>query len=213
MKKHLIITSLIFAICVLCACFAKEGERIPAKISFVSGTVLLNGKDAQPGDFVKFGDVIETKARSSCAIIIDSQNIIGMREESLLVYKIKKDAALIELKNGFLGIIIKNKKNIPDFKVATPTVTASVRGTVLFMGTEAPNSTYTCICNGIIHYHATGRSKAERHAAAHHKGISYTEKAGLVLDSPAGLKYHSDEDIEALAKLINVTIDWSKVSE
>lgn len=213
MKKHLVITSFISALCILFACFAKEGERIPARISFVSGTVLLNGKDAQPDDFVKFGDVIETKARSSCAIIIDSQNIIGMREESLLVYQIKKGTALIELKNGFLGIIIKNKKNIPDFKVATPTVTASVRGTAIFLGTESPSSTYTCICNGIIHYHPEGRAKAERHAAAHHKGISYSEKGGLVFDQPAGLKHHTDDDIEALAKMINVTMDWSKVSE
>lgn len=212
--KNISTKLLLLVICAaLSACLPKEGERIPAKISFVSGTVLLNGKDARPDDFVKFGDVIETKARSSCAIIIDSENIIGMREDSVLVYKIKKESATIDLKNGFLGIIIKNKKNIQDFRVVTPTVTASVRGTVLFLGTETPTSTYTCICNGVIHYHAAGRPKAERHAAAHHKGITYAEKAGLVFDTPAGLKYHSDEDIEALAKIINVTIDWSKVSE
>ncbi len=195
------------------ACFPKEGERVVAKISFVSGTVLLNGKNARPDDFVKFGDVIETKARSSCAIVIDSQNIIGMREDSVLVYKIKKEEATVDLKNGFLGIIIKNRKNIPDFKVTTPTVTASVRGTVLFLGTESPNSTYTCICNGIIHYHPEGRSKSERHAAAHHKGISYTEKGGIVFDVPAGMKHHTDEDLEMLAKMIGITIDWSKISE
>ncbi len=212
--KHRSILILYFTVvAAISGCFPKEGERIPAKISFVSGTVLLNGRDAKPDDVVKFGDVIETKARASCAIIIDSQNIIGMKEDTMLVYSIKKDNARIDLKNGFIGIIIKNRKNISDFSVSTPTVIASVRGTVFFLGMETPTSTYTCICNGAIHYHPAGRPKAERHAAAHHKGITYTEKGGIVLDAPAGLKYHNDNDIEALAKMINVTIDWSQVSE
>ncbi|MCX7678629.1 MAG: FecR family protein [Spirochaetes bacterium] len=203
---------ILFAV-ILLNCFPKEGERIPAKIAFVSGTVLLNGKDAQPNDFIKFGDVIETKARSSCTIIIDSQNIIAMKEDSAIVYHIKKGDAMIDLKSGFLSAIIKNKKNIQSFRIKTPTVTASIRGSALFIGTESPTSVYTCLCNGVIHYHVQGRLKSERHTAAHHKAIVYREKLGMVFDEPDAIKYHTDEDVENLAKLINVYIDWTKISE
>lgn len=210
-KKRLFLASTL--LCIFINCFTKEGERITAKVAFVDGTVLLNGIEAQLNDFIKFGDVIETKARSCCIIIIDQKNIIELKEDSILVYKIKKDDAIVELKYGFLAVIIKNKKNIQTFRIITPNVTAQLQGTALFIGTESPSSTYACLCNGIIHFHPHGKAKPERHSASHHKSIIFRENYGIVVEEPTTIKYHSDESMENLAKMINEIIDWTKISE
>ncbi len=208
--------SLLFAIIALIStpsCLMKPEKRIPAKITFTSGTVLHNGKAAQSGQAVRHGDIVQTGPRASCSIVIDDKNIVGMREDAILVYKIKSDDALIDLKRGFLGIIVKNEKNLVNFRVSTPTVTASARDASFFIGTETPDKTYTCICNGAILLRVKGSNRDERYAAAHHRAVYHILRGGTVKEHPGEQGRHTDRDMEKLAEEINVRIDWAKAGQ
>lgn len=214
MKTRALITVIsFFAALVLSACSITTGLPIPAKISFLTGTVLVNGIEARLDQVIGQGDIIETRAESYCRIIVDDKNIIGMQDDSVLVYNISREDALLNLKKGFLGIIVKNRKNIGGLRVNTATMTAGVRGTSFFIGNETPDRVYTCICNGVIHYQPAGHAKSERYAAAHHKAAYFIRRGGTVTSEPGEMKYHTDSDVEKLASDINVRIDWTKIEE
>jgi ferric-dicitrate binding protein FerR (iron transport regulator) len=215
MWKKIVFTGLavLTVIIIHASCIPSSRTHVPASISFLTGTVLVNGYEATLGKVVLFGDIIETRTDSMCSITLDGKNIIGMRPDTSLVFNIKGDDALLSLKKGFLGIIIKNRKNIDNFRVNTPTVTASVRGTSFFIGVEQSEKVYTCICNGIIHYHGDGHEKSVRNAAANHKAAYFTRRGGGVSIDPGTLKYHDDQDMEKLASQIDVRIDWTRIEE
>ncbi len=211
--RHLIIPAAIVAFAATASCTTKPVSAIPARISFISGTVLVNGKDAALGQTVVHGDVIETRAMSSCRVIVDDKNILALQDDCTMVYRIRQEDPLLDLKKGVLAVIVKNRKNIDNLRVNTPTMTAGVRGTVFVLGAEGPDKVYTCLCNGVIHYHPEGHAKSERYAAAHHKGVYFNRSGGIVTAEPGGMKYHTDEDIEKLASDINVRVDWTKIEE
>lgn len=215
MWKNTVFTGLatLAVIFIQASCIPSSRTHVPATISFLTGTVLVNGKEANLGKVVLFGDIIETRTNSLCSITMDGKNIIGMRPETSLVFNIKGDDALVTLKRGFLGILVKNRKNIDNFRINTPTVTASVRGTSFFIGAESGDKVYTCICNGIIHYRGDGHEKSARYAAAHHKAAYFTRSGGQVNIDPGTMKYHDDQDMEKLASQIDVRIDWTRIEE
>lgn len=212
-SRHLITLMAVIAVISVNSCAMKARPQVPAKISFLAGTVRVNGIEAQLGQMINPGDIVETLAQSFCRIIVDDKNIIGMQDDCTLVYKIDRDDALLDLKKGFLGIIVKNRKNIENFRVNTPTTTASIRGTTFFIGIESPDRVYTCTCNGVVHYHPEGHAKGERYSAVHHKGAYFTRRGGTVATEPGDMKYHTDGDMEMLASDINVRIDWTKIGE
>jgi hypothetical protein len=64
-----------------------------------------------------------------------------------------------------------------------------------------PDTTYACVCNGGSAY-TDGAKEEKLVSAAHHHAARYVREKGRVLVSEAGLQYHTDADIEALAKAI-----------
>lgn len=96
-------------------------------------------------------------------------------------------------KGGVLSAVRKRQK----FTVRTSVAAATVRGTVFHTQIESPEQTYSCLCEG--RYELTvGRArkrevKAEGHTAAL---VSIPE------DGDAGLRHHTDDDVEALKELL-----------
>ncbi len=195
------------------ACGTKGQYHIPASIQFVSGTVLHNGSPAKLNDPVHYNDIIETKEKASCRIVVDGKNVIGLQSNTTFVYRIRANDGLIELKRGYIAAVIKNRRNIQDFKVQTRTVTASVRGTALFVGVDSPEETYTCTCNGRVHYLAAGEAEAKLVAAPHHQAADYVLKDNVIESTPGTLRGHDDRAVEALAATIGEKIDWTKIPE
>lgn len=212
-QRHAVILAAILVTAAISSCTMKPVSAVPARISFISGSVFVNGKDAVLGQTVTNGDVIETRSMSACRVIVDDKNILALQDDCTLVYRIHIEDPLLDLKKGVLAIIVKNRKNIENLRVSTPTMTAGVRGTVFVLGAEGPDRVYTCLCNGVIHYHPEGQAKGERYTAAHHRGVYFTRRGGTVAAEPGEMKYHTDEDIEKLASDINVRIDWTKIEE
>lgn len=196
------------------SCGTQTQFNVPAKISFISGSVFLNGKVAALNQAIHYGDIVETKERSFCQIVVDANNVIGVQNDTAFVYNIKHGDGLIDLKRGYIGAFIKNREHIKVFRIKTRTVTAAVRGTSMFVGIENPESTYTCVCNGRVHFHPQGEEKTVNSvAAAHHKATMFNLKDGRILSEPGTLMYHNDASMEKLASSIGASIDWTKIPE
>ncbi len=205
-----LVISLLFTIA---ACETKSQYHIPASIQFVSGTVLHNGSPAKLNDPVHYNDIIETKEKSFCRIVVDGKNVIGLQNNTTFVYRVRANDGLVELKRGHLAAVIKNRRNIQDFRVMARTVTASVRGTAFFIGMDSPEETYTCTCNGRVSYLASGETEAKVIAAPHHHAVNYNQKGTIIETTPGVLKGHDDSAVEALAAAIGEKIDWTKIPE
>lgn len=197
------------------------GKNTDGVVKFIVGSVTLNGKKAAPGDTVRFGDVIETGENSSCQILIGERNIIALWPNARFLYRVTTRGSNCELSRGGLGALLRNRDAIGDMNIATPTVTASIRGTVFCLTAESNEKTYTCVCNGRIHFKPvlgggvfsksdedTGEKLVSAH---HHAGHYYTREKGAIKIEKAGLKHHTDQGVEKMASSIGETVDWTKI--
>ena len=190
----------------------KAAETIEGKITFIQGEVTVNGKKANQEQVIQFNDRIVTADKSQCRIVADEKNIIAVKENSELIYRLKKGDGSLDLKKGFMGAILRNKTNISEFKVNTPTTAAAVRGTILFLGIENENSTYTCVCNGRVHF-TRNKDKDLTVEASHHKATLFIKKGESIVTQKGTLKYHDDAMMEELAASIGESINWDTIED
>lgn len=208
MKKIIHLVPLIF----LLACDLPESEKV--YIWDFSGNVTLNGKPVRVTRLnIKYGDIIETGANSGCDIIINEKNIIRIKENSRLVYRISSKESVLQVDRGWLASVIR-KKFTGDGKlyITTPALTATIAGTSFCMKIENPTSCYFCVCNGTVTLSGTDRSTAEAVTAAGHiaRRFSIDKKSGYIsIDRSPGTIYHDSRDIDEIAGIINEKIDWN----
>lgn len=210
MKIHqlkIIVFFSITIICLLCVPSYSKGE-VNGKISFVSGKVTINGKIAQKGDIVKFGDeIISADNKSACKIIIGDNSIMKIQSHARIIFNIDKTPeSHVKVRKGWFSAVFNKRK----VSIRTPTVTAGVRGTVLCIKVENDESSYTCTCNGTIHWQGKGHDREDVISASHHFGMYYKLVDGKPVSSRAGMLFHDDKSVESIAEDINVKIDWTK---
>ncbi|MFC1670242.1 FecR domain-containing protein [Spirochaetota bacterium] len=211
MKKISILFFIITLTFIISACKkSPEQGTITGHISFLNGDVQINGKKASHNQKIKYGNTVTTGKYSNCYITFDKLNIIKMTSNAKMKFLVKEKDSSINLLRGFMGLVIKNKKRLKNFRVITPTITASVRGTVFYIGAETPKRTYSCICNGKIKYDFTGKTLL--HQAKHHYGGYFTEAKGKIsFNKGGGWAGHSFKFMDELASRINIKIDWTKL--
>ncbi len=197
----------------------KKKEVSPAgvgKISFVTGKVAVDGKDVKAGDPVAPGAAIKSGKGAACEIIFQEKNIIKIMEEGDITLNITDELRVVEMRAGALGNVLRkltklSKAENPLFQIRTPTTVASVRGTVFFVKMESPEKTYICDCDGVVEISDPEGAQTQKVEAAHHAGFRYYRDGGKIVVRKAGLLYHDDKGVEALAAKIGETIDWKKV--
>jgi len=133
-----------------------------ATISFLIGNVKFNRgsdwKDAKLGMVLSQGDSIKTGSKSLVIITISQDTIIKTGSDTILKFEnldIKKEEkTLLSLLEGrvFSKIIRKNAQK--DFRIATPTLMASVRGTEFFVAygreTNKSRDIWLCVNEGKV---------------------------------------------------------------
>lgn len=132
MKKSLLVLVLAFV-----TCFA--AIALDAKVVSVSGKVEVqdgeNWVAVKVGDILKKGDVLSTGFKSSAVLQINETNVnIGaltrMTVQQLASNDVKDETSLF-LDSGKISANVQHNEKRVSFKVTTPAVTASVRGTIL----------------------------------------------------------------------------------
>jgi len=195
------------------------GTNTEGTIKFMVGDVTVNGKNTAAGETVRFDDVIETGENSVCHVLIGQRNLLALAPKTRLLYRVTTRGSSLELSRGGLGALIRNRDYTGDMSVRTNTVTASVRGTIFYIAAESDAKTYTCVCNGRMHFKpetgkllSKGADGGEKLVSAkHHAGRYHIKERGAVKTEPAGLLYHTDEGVEKMAASIGEKVNWTKI--
>jgi len=184
-------------------------------IEYFEGTVTVNGSPAEIGLEVMGGDVVVTGLGSNAEIVFGESRIIRAKENTTLV--LDSETRTFDLASGALAVVQSKGRLFSGrkaWRVQTPNVAAAVRGTLYYVSVENPDSVYFCLCNGRIHLEGENGGENLDFEATHHKAVRYIRNSeGRVEMEEAPMLYHTDEDMESLAKAVDVTVDWSKISK
>lgn len=212
MKKLIILLPLLF----LVRCDTAETGNV--YIYAFSGNVTVNGTAVKTSKLnIRYGDVIETGTGSYCDIIINSRNIIRIKDNTRLVYRISAKESILQVDRGWLASVIRKKFSSDGIiYIKTPTLTAAVRGTSFCMKVESQVKSYFCVCNGSVTLAGTGEKTTETVTAAEHMGRRFTldKNSGFIsIDRSPGMIYHDSAGLEELAGIISEKIDWTHPDE
>lgn len=188
-------------------------ERISATVEYMEGYVLINGEAAKIGQEVPAVSQVKTGIQSFCTITFAEKNIFRIGPNTISRISIGPNANTIDISQGSIGAVFDRLKKVVkkgDFRITSPTASAGVRGTVFYIRVEKPTSTYLCTCHGTLHQHSfsedpeTGREVT----AHHHEAYRYTYDGEEAKAEQAEMLYHEDEEMEAIAQLIDIDIPW-----
>ena len=215
MKAFSIAVSLALVI-TLVSCIEEDSQtsRAAGVIQYFEGTVTVNGEAAEMGLKVMDGDVVVTGPESHAEISFGENRIISAEENTNLVLDAKSKE--FNLTAGALAVIQSKARFLSKkaWLVRTPNVAAAVRGTLYYIEVESPDSVYFCLCNGKIHLEGADGGENIDYEATHHKAVRYIRNSeGGVELAEALMLYHTDEDMESLADVVNIHVDWSKISK
>ena len=210
--KALRVTFFLVLLTGLTATASAQGSVGRSAITYMEGSVTLDGVSAAVGDIVPLGSTIATGDTSLCEIQWNGQNIIRLSAGTTFVFNPGNLQVGSELKKGAIALVLKKVSTVaggPGFTVRTPSAVAGVRGTTFFINAVDASTTYICSCNGSVHVEDPSGGSAHDMVSAHHKAYLFTTGATGVGVTDSTLLYHSDADMDALAKKIGVSIDWT----
>lgn len=172
------------------------------------GDALINGQRLNPQQVIQTGDQLETGPGSNLVFAIGNSSF-QMRENSRM--SVERGASLLSV--TLLRLITGGVASVwgrgTNRTITTPTLTAGIRGTGVY--TEVfpaqDSRTYFCNCYGVVELSASTEQAVSR--ADYHQSF-WAEGAlrnGRTL-TPARAINHTDEEMEALAKLIGQRTAW-----
>ncbi len=179
----------------------------------MEGTVTIDGKIAEVGSALEATARVETGADSSCEILFDGKNIVKIMPNTFAELDFSKVGKEIKLQKGGVAAVLKKLEAVAgtdSFRISGPTAVAGVRGTSLCVWADEKN-TYVCACNGKVHTIDSKGSNEQELEASHHAARLYSDKSGTISAETAGMLYHTDAGVEALAAKIGYAIDWTKI--
>jgi len=182
-------------------------------IIYVEGEVAVNGLPAQIGEKVDANATIKTEADGRCVITFGGENILQVLPGSLAVLNLSSIGRGVQVESGSVAAVLKRLAPTETgnrFQIDTPTAVAGIRGTALFVKVISPEESYVCVCNGSIALQDNTGANAQTLTAAHHSAVRFIRSGRVVEVERASLLYHTDAQMNALAKWIGHTIDWSK---
>ncbi|NPV00163.1 MAG: hypothetical protein HPY53_02160 [Brevinematales bacterium] len=184
---------------------AKAGKGV---LDTYTGNVTINGKPAQVGMEVADGSEITTAEGAWCDIVFPGKNIFRVYENADVIINLGSPDKQIVLKAGNIANVLYSLKDYKDgFKIETSSSVVIVRGTVFYAASESPTNSYICCCNGTIDVVENKGGKVAPMSAAHHMGLRVSPSGA----TNAGMDYHTDQDLDEIAKKLNLTIDWTKI--
>ncbi|HEY9593854.1 MAG TPA: FecR family protein [Spirochaetia bacterium] len=213
MRRSIVVVFLLVAATVG---FAQTAKPVPVTptITYLEGSVSVDGKDAAIGDIVPLGSVVRTGQGAVAEIAFNGRNAVRLAESTTLLFNPGNLQSGSELRQGALTLVLKKLvagAGGESFIVRTPSAVAGVRGTSFFLKVESPASTYVCACNGAVSVLGTDGTPLRELASAHHSGLHIEGTGGQPKLTEAGLLYHTDSDLQQVAADVGVAIDWSTI--
>ena len=186
----------------------------PAQVAYFEGEVWVGQVAAVLGQEVPPGSTVRTGAAAYCEILFAGRNIFRLQESTVAVIDVDGATGSISLREGALAAVFYKLQRLGSGEAAvslrTPVAVAGVRGTAFFVKVESPTSTYVCTCNGTLRLADVMEGNRREVQSDTHKALRFAEVSGAIQVSAAGLLYHSDATMDALARKIHVRIPWAR---
>lgn len=173
-----------------------------SRIRRLQGDVRFNGKILQVGDIISAPLEVVAGEHAYAAFNV-GRNAYLIRANSRVTISAPKEAGVaVDVAIGrMLAVFDKGHA-----QVSTPTAVAGIRGTGIYVESEADRS-YVCLCYGSAELSSTdNRELRESIATRHHDAPRYVSRNGIV---PAPVKNHSDDELSLLESLVGRTPPFS----
>lgn len=176
-------------------------------VDFV-GDIALNGRRMLPQQTVQTGDEILTGPASRLVFVIGNA-AFHVRQNSRLRVERGSTLNTVSLLRLLNGAVVSAFGRSRSRTIATPTLTAGIRGTGVYTEIMADQGgrTYFCNCYGVVNL-ASGADRALSEASYHQSFWSEVEPRNGRFLTPANAINHTDEELEFLARLIGQRTAW-----
>jgi hypothetical protein len=173
-----------------------------------TGDALINGQPLRREMTIQSGDNVQTGPNSNLIFVIGNSSF-QVRQNSRLAVDRGLSINAVAVLRLLTGAVVSVWGKGTNRRITTPTLTAGIRGTGVYTEVFPAQAfrSYFCNCYGTVEMTAgTDRalSKADYHQAFWGEAVP---KNGQLL-TPAKAINHTDEELEALAKLVSQRTAW-----
>jgi hypothetical protein len=168
-----------------------------------SGEVLVNGKPIKKQQKIKFGDFIQTKAKSKVVFNIGKSAFLANENSKFSIKKEGSTQILNVIAGGALAVF---KHGDGKHEVKTPDMTAGIRGTGVFARVK-DGKTYFCTCYGETELINEHNHYAKKLKATHHNMVWVTKTKIKPVSDMIG---HNDEELRQIEELVGRIPDFDK---
>jgi hypothetical protein len=188
--------------------FAQAQAQQRSNVVERQGDFLVNGRRMAPQQSILSGDTLQSGPDSSLVFVVGNASFL-VRQNSYLTVERGATLNTISVLRLLAGAVASVWGPGRRRQIVTPTLTAGIRGTGAYTEVfQAQNNrSYLCNCYGVVELDASGerlRSEAQYHQSFY---ADAPAQGGRLL-TPAGAINHSDEEIEALARLVDQRTAW-----
>ncbi len=172
------------------------------------GDARLNGAQLLPQQTIQTGDEITTGPDTSLIFVVGSSSF-KVRQNSRLSVERGESLNAVSLLRLLGGAVVSVWGKGPKRQIVTPTLTAGIRGTGVYTEIFAnqDNRSYFCNCYGTVEI-ANGPDALTSRSFYHQSFWGEVRpKEGRYL-TPAAAINHGDEELEALARLVDQRTAW-----
>jgi hypothetical protein len=174
-------------------------------VEFV-GDVLLNGQRMRPQQTVQTGDDLQTGPASRLIFVIGNA-AFHVRQNSRLSVGRGATINTVSLLRMLTGAVVSVFGRGSSRTIATPTLTAGIRGTGVYTEVMPDQRTYFCNCYGVVDVSTRGERTLSE-SSYHQSFWGEVEPKGGRVITPAAAINHTDEELEFLARLIDQRTAW-----
>ncbi|GAB2582504.1 hypothetical protein GCM10027034_13040 [Ramlibacter solisilvae] len=188
--------------------YAAAHAQQRSNIVELRGDALLNGQRLTPQGVIQTGDSIETGPGANLVFVIGNSSFL-VRQNSR--FTVERGAMLnaVSVLRMVTGAIASVWNKGGPRQIATPTLTAGIRGTGVYteVRPEQGFRSYFCNCYGTVDMSA-GPDRALSQASYHQAFWGEAEPKNGRFLTAAGAINHTDEEMEYLARLVGERTAW-----
>jgi hypothetical protein len=172
------------------------------------GDAMVNNERLVAGAQVQTGDRIETGPGSDLVFVMGN-SAYQVRQNSRITVERGSTLNAVSVLRMLTGAVVSVWSRGSHRQIQTPTLTAGIRGTGVYTEVFPQQNfrSYFCNCYGTVEL-AAGNDKAMSQAEYHQSFWGEAAPVNGRLLTPAKAINHTDEEVEALAKLMNQRTAW-----
>jgi hypothetical protein len=186
-------------------------QRQPDSIHDLTGVVRVNGERINSRAVIKTGDLVTTGSDGKVVFVIGADAFFLRERSELQIVKSPMGdftVSALRMLTGAVGAVF-GKRQGTQVSIATPTVTAGIRGTGCYMESRG-EGTYFCTCYGAIEL--TGMKDSnnkELVAASRHNPrmvLNEPKDGKWIVEAP--FETHTDGEMDMLEKCVGRRAPW-----